>query len=287
MKFDIIDIPATKASFGSRNGAPINSIIVHSVGLKLKEVFKVFKESSVCPHYLVPQVSAAELIKILPDIFKELGINYQEPTLSYPNQVPVIRLVADEYKAFHSGVSNFAKFNSHPECSKGLNAVSLGIEFHNPEYAKRGDDWYHFSSFTQAQKAIGIELISHLVDQYTIPKQNILAHSTIAVGRKTDPGPLFFWEDLYKSGLCYLPKAHERGEVFENPSMELVIRVQNLLKNIGFNNCLDDGVVNDNFQQHVDAYIMQFVPNLWEGKFTPLSEGILHSLEGFDKTTYM
>lgn len=44
MTFDIIDIPAANNTYGTRESTIINSIIVHSVGLELKEVFKTFNQ---------------------------------------------------------------------------------------------------------------------------------------------------------------------------------------------------------------------------------------------------
>lgn len=100
----------------------------------------------------------------------------------------MIRLVSDDGRAYHVGLSNFANFNSYPGCLKGLNSISLGIQFHNSEYAAQGD-WYNFASLTSEQATIGIKLINQLITQHSIPHQNILAHSTISIGRKTDPAP--------------------------------------------------------------------------------------------------
>lgn len=265
--FDILSVPSKH--YADRNDTMINSIVVHAVGLPLETLFEAFDQYQVSAHYLVPQLTGEALQQLLPQYFAD-------QTLHFPHSVPVIQLVAPEYKAFHAGPSCFRDFNTQPECKEGLNACSIGIEFHCPGYAKGdGSDWYHFTPYTEQQKETGMALIAYLMRQYQIPAHNLLAHSTIAVGRKTDPGPLFFWEDLHKANLAYLPAP------IETQTEKKILFVQNTLLAIGFVDCPQTGVVDAATQDHINAYIMQYVPALWQGNLTPITQDLLSSLAGF------
>lgn len=285
MPYDIIRVALPAECFGPRNAAPINSIVVHCVGLlELTEVFKVFRDYRVSAHYLVPQMFAETFVAMMANQ-SEWKVELTQ-SLRYPKLPPVIELVSEVYKANHAGASEFAHFNSHSECTKGLSAVSIGIEFHAPGYAKgNGSDWYHFTPYTKEQREVGVELIRHLQDKYNIPSQNLLAHSTIAPQRKTDPGPLFFWEELHEAGFGYLPPYHNDSTVVE-PSKEVVKSIQVRLKAIGFNACPQNSELDKATQDHINVYIMQFASHLWLGKETKITQGLLNSLASFDVTMF-
>ena len=89
----------------------------------------------------------------------------------------VVQYVPFELRAWHAGVSNWL---DRERC----NDFSIGIEL-------EGDD---FSPFTDAQYAslncLGRALLAHY------PIGHVVAHSDIAPGRKTDPGPFFEWSRL-------------------------------------------------------------------------------------------
>ncbi len=89
----------------------------------------------------------------------------------------VIRFVADEYRAWHAGVSSFSG-------RENCNDYSLGIEL-------EGDD---FTPFTEIQYLHLNTLLNDLKSRYpAITNRRIVGHCHIAPQRKTDPGPLFDW----------------------------------------------------------------------------------------------
>lgn len=274
--FDIIPFPFEH--YSDREGASINSIVIHCVGTSLEQLFNIFEEKQVSAHFVVPQITAAELQQVMPAEFGHCVVQF-------PDRVPVIQFVDPAKKAWHAGMSNFADFNQHPACSENLNACSIGIEFHTHGYANTdGSDWYKFTPFTVQQCTIGIALVEHLATSYAIPRQNILAHSTIAVGRKTDPGPLFFWRELFQQNLGYLPESKKIAGTFgaDLTNSDAVTFIQSKLQAIGFNNCVKSGELDDNTKTHIDAYIMQFAPHLWQHRHTPVTKELLDSLNGFD-----
>jgi N-acetyl-anhydromuramoyl-L-alanine amidase len=91
----------------------------------------------------------------------------------------IIQFVSCLQRAWHAGVSSW---QSRERC----NDFSVGIEL-------EGDD---FSVFEAAQYKVLNQLINILKKAY--PIKDIVGHSDIAPGRKTDPGPYFDWLQLSK-----------------------------------------------------------------------------------------
>jgi N-acetylmuramoyl-L-alanine amidase len=104
----------------------------------------------------------------------------------------VWRLVAEDRRAFHAGIS----------CWRGetdLNRVSIGIEIVNP-----GHEW-GYRPFPAAQMASLVDLCRGILARRPIPPDRILGHSDIAPDRKSDPGELFDWAALAASGIGLWP----------------------------------------------------------------------------------
>lgn len=271
---DIVKLPSE--NFSERKGCSIKALIVHCVGTPLQGIPKLFKEYGVSAHYIVPQVTAGELQVLMPQEFGEYEFKF-------PNQIPVIQLVDCSKRAWHAGKSTFGELENNVDCGpRGLNSCSIGIEFHTENYAKDGD-MYNFAPFTVQQAKVGIILMKYLVEKYGIEPQNVLAHSTIAVGRKTDPGPLFFWKKLHDEGLGYLPTPKELDE----PLDDVAIFIQEKLLDIGFNNCSQSGEFDESTRDHIHAYTMQFAPDLWAGyEDCEATQDLLESLNGFDASIF-
>jgi N-acetyl-anhydromuramoyl-L-alanine amidase len=81
-------------------------------------------------------------------------------------------------RAWHAGVSSW---NHRERC----NDFSVGIELEGSDY----------EAFEAAQYTTLRKLIACLKNNY--PIQDVVGHSDIAPGRKTDPGPYFDWQEIY------------------------------------------------------------------------------------------
>lgn len=244
MRYDIFPLPSQNQS--DRLGRP-ELIVIHGIGLPLEDCFEGLthpvdcgKGLGVSAHYFIPQQSAAEILSQFPQLFPSISAP------SFPHLPPVISLVPEGKKAYHAGKSHWKDYNSRPGCSQGLNDCSVGIEFHAPGYGKNGEDWFHFTPYSDLQIQVGIHLLKDIVNRWGIASHDILAHSDIAPyfpgeegsppRYKTDPGPLFPWDQLGKAGLGNLPLALPPLE-----SLTQEFQIRELLQQIGYDISLTPG----------------------------------------------
>jgi N-acetylmuramoyl-L-alanine amidase len=104
----------------------------------------------------------------------------------------ILRLVPEERRAWHAGVSYW---RGHT----GLNGRSIGIEIVNPGHE------FGYRDFPALQMAAVCDLCLSILSRYSIPARNVVAHSDIAPDRKEDPGEKFRWADLAREGVGIWP----------------------------------------------------------------------------------
>ncbi len=89
----------------------------------------------------------------------------------------LMQFVSCLQRAWHAGVSSW---NNRERC----NDFSVGVELEGSDY----------EAFEAAQYKTLKKLIACLKSNYLI--QDVVGHSDIAPGRKTDPGPYFDWQEI-------------------------------------------------------------------------------------------
>jgi N-acetylmuramoyl-L-alanine amidase len=99
----------------------------------------------------------------------------------------VFRLVPEERRAWHAGVS-FWKGETD------INGRSIGIEIVNPGHE------FGYRAFPDAQIDALIELLTDIRSRWTVEDARIVGHSDVAPARKEDPGELFPWKRLAAAG---------------------------------------------------------------------------------------
>jgi N-acetylmuramoyl-L-alanine amidase len=104
----------------------------------------------------------------------------------------VTRLVAEEKRAWHAGLSSWRGCND-------INGSSIGIELVNPGHE------FGYRRFPEAQIAALEELARGILVRHVIPPQHVLGHSDIAPLRKQDPGEFFDWPRLARAGIGLWP----------------------------------------------------------------------------------
>jgi N-acetylmuramoyl-L-alanine amidase len=145
---------------------PIDMLILHYTGMR----------------------SAREAIERLRDPAAKVSSHYVVDEDGF-----VLRLVAEERRAYHAGVSYW---RGHSE----LNGRSIGIEIVNPGHE------FGYRDFPLMQLAVVCDLCLSILSRHSIPARNIVAHSDVAPDRKEDPGEKFAWEDLAKNGVGVWPE---------------------------------------------------------------------------------
>ena len=106
--------------------------------------------------------------------------------------------------------------------------------------------------------------------RHAIPKRNVIGHSDIAPGRKTDPGELFPWKRLAMVGLGVwvdAPAAH-KAALARGASGERVIALQAGLATFGYG--ID---VNGTYDERTEIVVSAFQLHFRPAKFDGVADG--------------
>lgn len=164
----------------------------------------------------------------------------------------VYRLVPEERRAWHAGVS-FWKGETD------INGCSIGIEIVNPGHE------FGYRDFPAAQIDAVIGLLDGIRERWDIPDHRILGHSDIAPARKEDPGERFPWAELaaHGHGLWVTPDMPPEGTM--GPPLGLgetglgVFSLQSALGKLGYN-ILAGGPYDGETATIVTAFQRHWVP---------------------------
>ncbi len=93
----------------------------------------------------------------------------------------IIQFAPFDKRAWHAGKSEY-------QGRQGCNDFSIGIELEGWDY----------TLFTKKQYTVLVQVINALLKHYpTLSAEQIVGHSEIAPGRKTDPGAYFDWDYFF------------------------------------------------------------------------------------------
>mgnify|MGYP002716426704 CR=1 FL=1 len=191
---------------GRPAGEPVDTLVLHYTGMRTAEeaILRLRDPASrVSAHYVV----------------EEDGL--------------VWRLVPEERRAWHAGVS-------HWRGREALNGRSVGIEVVNP-----GHEW-GYRPFPALQMAAVCDLCLDVIARRGIAARDVVAHSDIAPDRKQDPGELFDWEGLAANGVGLWPRSDGRAE---SPAPSDAAGMKELLGAVGYRTDLPLPVLLSAFQR--------------------------------------
>ena len=141
------------------------------------------------------------------------------------------RLVPEERRAWHAGVSEWRGLRS-------VNDRSVGIELVNPGHE------HGYRPFPPLQMDALLDLARAIVARHPIEPRNVVAHSDIAPARRQDPGELFGWPRLAEAGIGLWPEegegsAQDRPALRQGDSGAAVRRQQERLRAVGYSLAAD------------------------------------------------
>jgi N-acetylmuramoyl-L-alanine amidase len=189
------------------------------------------------------------------------------------NPPTIYKLVDENRRAWHAGVSSW-------QGQTQLNAASIGIEIVN--LGHRGppgsQEW---DPYPEAQMEQVMALVRDIVKRHGIRPDRVVGHSDIAPQRKVDPGPAFPWKRLADEGLIEWPGPAEvarRRPAFEQ-ALPDIDWFQERLARHGFavprNGQLDEATV-----RVIAAFQMKYRPARYDGMPDAETAAMLDVLAG-------
>lgn len=100
----------------------------------------------------------------------------------------VTQLVDEQQRAWHAGQGEWRG-------DTDVNSRSIGIELDNAGV----------TPFSEPQMAALETLLADIMLRWSIQPHNVIGHSDMAPGRKSDPGTRFDWTRLARGGLARMP----------------------------------------------------------------------------------
>lgn len=227
-------------------------LILHYTALDFRASVEALTGNRVSAHYLVPDPHDASYIAA--------GFT----------DMRVFNLVDEVDRAWHAGLSNWAG-------RSGLNDTAIGIEIVNQATDDNGT--FHFPPYPDEQIDALIELCRNILLRYPdITPRNVVGHSDIAIGRKSDPGAAFPWKKLHDHGIgaWYDDCAKSRFECRFAKRLPKREDVVEKLKAFGYDTSgAADATV---YKNTLRALQLHFRPSNYDGKLDAETAAILYAL---------
>lgn len=169
----------------------------------------------------------------------------------------IFRLVPEERRAWHAGVSFWKGV-------RDINTASVGIEIVNPGHE------FGYRPFPDAQIAAVIALVADIRARWTVDDDRIVGHSDVAPDRKDDPGELFPWKRLAEAGhgLWVEPPAAPGAPLKEGEESTGVFALQAGFTRLGYD-CAPSG----KFDAHTKAVVTAFQRHWRQEKVDGIADG--------------
>ena len=260
----------TSAVISRPNRTLVNSVGKITLNTDLNSVSQDFRQKFIIIHYTAIDKETSLRALVEKDVSAHFMVSDQ-----YGD--PVYALVDENKRAWHAGLSSW-------KTRTNLNDSSIGIEIVNE--GQVNGEFVPYKDFQIEQVAV---LLKYLSDKYEIPPENILGHSDIAPQRKSDPGALFPWKELYTKynlGMWYdeyIKQSYESEYTAKFYSLS-VYDIQNEFKKFGYGIEIT-GMWDKQTENVVKAFQHRFRPTLYNGVVDLETYAILKALNQKYNTT--
>ncbi|MDD2058817.1 N-acetylmuramoyl-L-alanine amidase [Pseudomonas sp. GD03860] len=234
-------------------GRRVRTLVIHYTAANFaSSVAALAGNGGVSAHYLVPD----------PHDSTYAGAGFEG--------VRIFNLVDEQERAWHAGRSAWAGRSN-------LNDTSIGIELVNQ--ARDSRDGIVFEPYLPEQIDALVSLALNILQRYPdiVPTQ-VVGHSDVSPGRKSDPGPLFPWETLYKAGVgaWYDEATKSRHWAAFEGGLPTTRQVVAMLAQYGY----DTGTASTDagLRQLLRAFQMHFRPSRHDGMLDRETAAILYAL---------
>jgi len=121
------------------------------------------------------------------------------------SRLVVHRLVPEELRAWHAGISYWAGADVLNDTSVGIEIVNRSACVNNVPEAEEPtpeEQSCTFFDYPEEQLVLVIELVKDILERNPeIDPVDVIGHADIAPTRRVDPGPEFPWKRLYDEGI--------------------------------------------------------------------------------------
>ncbi len=159
-----------------------------------------------------------------------------------------------------------------------INDTSIGIEIVN--LASGDGENITFPPFNPQQIEAVTQLAQNILQRYPdISPVNVVAHSDIAPGRKSDPGPQFPWQQLYQAGVgAWYDEAtkQQRQQEYCRQGLPAQAELLKLFAQYGY----DTSAANtaEGYRQLVRAFQLHFRQQKYDGVMDVETAAVLRAL---------
>lgn len=149
----------------------------------------------------------------------------------------VYRLVPDEMRAWHAGVSFW-------DGESDINSRSIGIEIQNTGHQ------FGYVDFPRLQMDAVASLCRDLMARHNIKPHRVIGHSDVAPMRKADPGEKFPWQSLAAQGIGHWPQPTNDDLIEAARIADDTLKIRSVLGRIGYDMNADDAHLFTAFHRH-------------------------------------
>ncbi|WP_175869412.1 N-acetylmuramoyl-L-alanine amidase [Bartonella gabonensis] len=244
----------------------VRFLVMHYTSLDFKASVMALTGEKVSAHYLVPDPSE--------QTYRDAGFK----------DMRIFNLVDENERAWHAGVSSWAGHSHLNDSSIGVEIVNLATSHSksskgNADLMKPHNEEFSFSPYNPIQIDAVKELALNILQRYPdIMPTNVVGHSDIAIGRKSDPGAAFPWKELSRAGIgaWYDDEPKKRYQEQFSKSFPLKEEVLAKLKCYGYD--ISAASTEIGYKNLIRAFQLHFRQENYDGILDVETAAILYAL---------